>query len=109
MLGSYYPPYYPTPGQPRVAPGVGAYYTPATAVGQYEINPTTVVLGMAINAASGYFVGKQLGYPMAGAVATGLFGLPGMFVTALYASSQKGKTARPNPNADAGGRLRWLR
>lgn len=109
MLGSYYPPYYPTPGQPRVAPGVGSYYNPAIATGQYEISPAAVAINIAINAASGYLVGKHLGYPTASAIATGLFGLPGLFVTTLYASSQSSEAARPNPNADAGGMIRWLR
>lgn len=97
MLGSYHKPYFPTPGQPRVAPGLGAYSSQAQAIGAYY--PTGMgaysysgmyFVGMAINAAAGYFVGKQLGYPTAGAVATGIFGLPGLFVTALYASSQRG-------------------
>jgi hypothetical protein len=99
MLGSYYNPYFPTPGQPRVAPGVGAYYAPANpqtpSLGTGPTYPTpdlgTFAVGALINAAAGYFVGKQLGYPMAGAAATGIFGLPGMFVLALYASSQKKK------------------
>jgi hypothetical protein len=128
MLGSYYEPFYPTPGQPRVAPGVGAYHTPAMgayhtpamgayytpAMGAYYTPPAmgempalnlgALVVGMAINGAAGYFVGKRLGTPVGGAVASGLFGLPGLFVAALLAPE---KSARPNPNARAFGR-RWL-
>ena len=102
MLGSYYPPYFSTPGQVRVAPGVGAYYSqqrPMAGVGAYYsadglgLVPSpgvgALVFGIALNAAAGYVVGKQLGYPTAGAIATGLFGLPGLFGTAVYASYNK--------------------
>jgi hypothetical protein len=97
MLGSYYPPYFPTPGQPRIAPGagsIGAYYPTGglgTDSGPGIPSLGVFLVGMAINAGAGYLVGKQLGYPTAGAIATGVFGLPGLFVTALYASSQRRK------------------
>ena len=50
---------------------------------------TGSLLTMAIAAVAGYFVGKQLGYPVAGAVATGLVGLPGMLGVAVYSSYKK--------------------
>ncbi|MFA4971438.1 MAG: hypothetical protein WC683_02410 [bacterium] len=50
---------------------------------------TGSILTVVIAAAAGYFVGKQLGYPVAGAVATGLLGLPGMLGVAVYSSYKR--------------------
>ena len=42
------------------------------------------ITSMALRGLGGYFVGKLLGYPVAGAVATAALGLPGMLGVAIY-------------------------
>jgi hypothetical protein len=110
MLGSYYSQYFPTPGQPRVAPGVGAYYSPenpqspslgayyspdnpqSPSLGAFEsVSTGAIALNMAINAGAGYLVGKQIGVPAEAAIATGLFGILGMAASVFYASTKGAK------------------
>lgn len=92
-LGSYHTPYYSTPGQPRVAPGVGALgaYNAPSYPGRpgMGMEPGGLVVyylaSVLFNAGAGYLVGKQVGEPAILAVASGIFGLPGMFFGTLYA------------------------
>jgi len=58
------------------------------------LTPSYSLITVAIAVLAGYLVGKQLGYPKAGAVATGLFGMPGMLGVAIYSSVKK----RATPN-----------
>jgi len=48
------------------------------------------VVPIAINATAGYLVGRLIGYPVAGAVATGALGLLGLLGVAIYAAHAKG-------------------
>lgn len=112
-IGSYFP------AGPMDGVPFGAYYpvevaaeSPNPPVGTRSIQPISSLAGLgtsvsdaitpsysmwtvAIAVVAGYLVGKQLGYPKAGALFTGLFGMPGMLGVAIY-SAHKKKTAVAN-------------
>ena len=59
---------------------------------QAGLGDATSTIGFAtigINAGAGYLVGKLIGYPLAGAVATGALGIAGLLGVALYAAYKK--------------------
>ena len=50
---------------------------------------TSTVVGVGINATAGYLVGRLIGYPIAGAIATGALGIVGLLGVAIYAAYKK--------------------
>lgn len=51
---------------------------------------TSGLVPVALNATAGFLVGKLLGYPLAGAAATGAFGMLGLLGVAIYAAYNDG-------------------
>jgi hypothetical protein len=67
----------------------GLGFTQAQA-GLGEITASEVgVVTVGINAGAGYLVGRLIGYPIAGAVATGALGIVGLLGVAIYAACKK--------------------
>ena len=92
MLGNYY-----------VHPGVPlAPRLPAGMEGVGSIDVGTVasalsvgsLLGFALRVGAGYYLGRFFKHPVAGALLSGFFGVPGLFGLALFAATPAG--ALPN-------------
>ena len=61
-------------------PSVVSAFTPNYS----DFTSASFIASLAIRGLAGYFVGKLLGYPVAGAVATAAIGMPGMLGVAIY-------------------------
>lgn len=80
VLGEYY-------SMPQFS-GLGITDVQKTDAMKQIVPVSSGVLPIAINAGAGYLVGKLLGYPVAGAVATGALGMLGLLGVAIYAANK---------------------
>lgn len=63
--------------------------------------------GLVIKAGAGYYLGRYFGKPVAGAILSAMFGIPGLFVLALV--SEAPSTALPNRKHRRRSRRSWKR
>lgn len=74
----------------------------------YIASPTVSfagIVGFIVRAGAGFYIGKFLGHPVAGAGLSAIFGVPGLFGLAVYRSVGEKAT----PNRRRRGRRSWRR